>query len=116
MTDRNTRYWLPLLILALVARGIVVDGYMPSEDGLKVCPSGGLHAMAASEGDGDHGHGDEPECPWQSVFFSVVPVHLPDTLAMLAPSHRSPVLADAVHAGLGLTGLPPTRAPPLYFS
>ncbi len=116
MTDRNTRYWLPFLLIAILARGMVVDGYMPSEDGLKVCPSGGLHGMVASEGHGDHGHGDVPECPWQSVFFSVVPVHFPDSLAVPAPTHCAPVFAESAHAGLGLTGLPPTRAPPPYFS
>jgi len=116
VTDRTTRYWLPLLLLAVLARGIVVDGYMPAEDGLKVCPSGGLHGMAASEGQDDHGHDDVPECPWQSVFFSAVPVPVPASLAMVTPVHRPPVLAGVAHAGLGLTGLPPTRAPPVRFS
>jgi hypothetical protein len=116
VTDRNTHYWLPFLLLAILARGMVVDGYMPSEDGLKVCPSGGLHGMVAAEGHGDHGHDDAPECPWQLVFFSAVPVPVLDSLAMATPAYCPPVLAGAVHAGLGLTGLPPTRAPPVRFS
>lgn len=116
MTDRYTHRWLPFLLIALVARGMVVDGYMPDEGGLKVCPSGGLHGMAASEGHGGHGHDDMPECPWQSVFFSAVPVPVPDSLAMAAPVHCPPVLAEVAHARLGLTGLPPTRAPPVRFS
>ncbi len=115
MTDRTTRYCLPFLLLAVLARGMVVDGYMPSEEGLKVCPSGGLHGMVASS-EHDDGHGDVPECPWQSVFFSAVPVPVPDSLAMVTPVHRPPVLAGVAHAGLGLTGLPPTRAPPIRFS
>lgn len=115
MIDRNTCYWLPLLLFAVLARGMVVNGYMPSEDGLKVCPSGGLHGVVAWEGLGE-GHDDVPECPWQSVFFSAVPVPVPDSLAMATPDHRPPVLSGVAHAGLGLTGLPPTRAPPIRFS
>ena len=113
MTDRNTRYWLPLLLIAVLARGMVVDGYMPGEQGLQVCLSGGLHGM---DGSGGHGHDDPPECPWQSVFFNAMPVPMPDSLAMAAPVHCPPALAEVAHAGLGLTGLPPTRAPPSGFS
>ncbi|QOC23526.1 hypothetical protein IC757_05135 [Wenzhouxiangella sp. AB-CW3] len=116
VTDRYNRYWLPFLLLAILARGAVVDGYMPSEDGLKVCPSGGLHGVAVSDGNDGHGHDDAPECPWKSVFSSAVPVPTPDSLATIAPVHQPPFLAAVDHAGQRLTGLPPTRAPPVSIS
>jgi hypothetical protein len=112
VTERNTRYWLPFLLIAILARGMVVDGYMPGEDGLQICPSGGLHGMVASGAPGDHGHDDMPECPWQSVFSGAVPVPVLDSLATAAPGHCPLVLTEVTHARLGLTGLPPTRAPP----
>ncbi len=74
-----------LLILAVLARGIVPVGFMPSPaGGLMICP--GMAAMEQGSGHGhdmDHGAGHSP-CAFSAAFaFGYV-------------EHVSPVLARAV--------------------
>lgn len=50
-----------LLALSVLARSLIVDGYMPAAGGLVLCPSGGLSGLLIPAGDGDDdgpGHQD----------------------------------------------------------
>ncbi len=55
---RNSLSFACLLALSVLARSLIVDGYMPAEGGLLICPSGGLSGLLTSSEKGDEGGSD----------------------------------------------------------
>lgn len=113
--------WLPLLLVALLLRAIVPQGYMASADetgsfSVEICNSDAVWTIPLAENAGDHGDepdGDPGHCAFagqQLDSDAAGPVAVPVTFADV--SDADPLVGHAFPRG-GTRIKPPSRGPPV---
>jgi hypothetical protein len=118
-TAHSSRLLSLTLLIALLIRAMVVDGYMPGAQGMELCTGEGMVMVMIDPLTGEivDQHADpSPPCPWDLVLTGTVMFPVVPELAMVPGSDPPVPWAGHVHARLACTGLPPTRAPPSLLS
>ncbi|MFW5926834.1 MAG: hypothetical protein ACOCSR_02180 [Wenzhouxiangella sp.] len=111
---------IPLLVAAVMLRAMVVDGYMPDEDGaIKLCTPDGMRTVVLDPASGEPVETEEEgsaECPWASIFLSPAVFVTVALLPVFATASGSPESLPLIRGSHGPPGLPPVRGPPLVLS
>lgn len=115
--QRTSSAILPLLVLAVLLRSLVADGYMPGRDGtVMLCTSQGMVMVPAEPGGGpvppDADTTVMLECPWASVFFTLMLAPVEASLPAHRPAQAPPDTLASSRSTTSRTGIPPARAPP----
>lgn len=104
-----------VLLVAMLLRALVVDGFMPDENGfIQLCTAEGMQTVLLDPDSGEPVEVEDSsaECPWASVFFTPVLFPVLPVLAALPSGILGPARLRRANGESGATGLPLARAPP----
>ncbi|QKK03286.1 MAG: hypothetical protein HND55_11850 [Pseudomonadota bacterium] len=115
MSTRNRPLLIVLLLIALAARSLIGNGYMPSDtSGIRLCTPEGMIVVTVDPESGEIVESEQSssECPWAWAFFTAVLLHPGPMRVQAAFPRWLPERPVTQCSERGPPPLPPARAPP----